>query len=78
MIINVHKNKQQSCKRSKIVQKNSWFLNTLPNGVTHLIVSLVDDTPPPLKMAFLEIYYLKKHLIYKKLAEKVANTKIYL
>ena len=32
----------------------------------------------PLKKAFLEIYYLKKHLIYKKLAEKVANTKIYL
>ena len=32
----------------------------------------------PSKKAFLEIYYLKKHLIYKKLAEKVANTKIYL
>ncbi len=32
----------------------------------------------PLKKAFLEIYYLKKHLIYKKLAEKVVNTKIYL
>ena len=38
---------------------------------------LIDDKTPQ-KKAFLEIYYLKKHLIYKKLAEKVANTKIYL
>ena len=59
------------------MQKNSWILNTLPNGVIHLIMPLIDDKTPQ-KKAFLEIYYLKKHLIYKKLAEKVANTKIYL
>ena len=46
MTINVHKNKQRSCKRSKIVQKNSWILNTQPNGVTHLIMPFIDDKTP--------------------------------
>ena len=26
----------------KTMQKNSWILNTLPNGVTHLTMLLID------------------------------------
>ena len=28
------------------MQKNSWILNTLPNGVIHLIMPFIDDKTP--------------------------------
>ena len=33
MTINVHKNKQRSCKHLKSCRKKLWILNTLPFGV---------------------------------------------
>ena len=43
MTINVHKNKQRSCKHLKPCRKILWILNTLPNGVTHFTMPFIDN-----------------------------------
>jgi len=38
-------------------EKKSWILNTLPNGVTHLIMPLIDDIKPDKDIGWILPYF---------------------